>query len=85
MGFERDDLYSYDPPQYPDGVDPSPDPVDPSPDPFAAYTPPPTYDVDQWEEKNQIVDLGGNTEYDEEIKKDALGPPAFRATNSPSV
>ncbi|MGQ3330809.1 transposase [Halorubrum sp. FL23] len=62
MGFERDDLYRYDPPQYPNGVDPSLDP-------FAAYTPPPTYDVDQWEEKNQIVELGGNTEYDEEIKK----------------
>ncbi|MDL0133718.1 transposase [Halobacterium salinarum] len=62
MGFERDDLYGGDPPQYPDGVDPHPDPIDP-------YTPTPTYDVDRWEEKNQRVELGGDAEYDEDTEK----------------
>ncbi|WP_277543285.1 transposase [Haloarcula laminariae] len=62
MGFERDDLYGGDPPQYPDGVDPHCAPVD-------RYTPTPTYDVDLWEEKNQLVELGGDTEYDEDTEK----------------
>lgn len=62
MGFERDDLYGDEPPQYPDGVDPF---LGPS----ARYSPPPTYDINRWEEKNQIVELGGDSEYDEETEK----------------
>jgi hypothetical protein len=61
MGFERDDLYLDEPPEYPDDVDPALDPL-------VSYTPPPTYNVDRWEEKNQLVELDGDTEYDEETE-----------------
>lgn len=62
MGFEREDLYGDEPPQYPDGVNPSIAPT-------SSYTPSPTYDADRWEARNQLVELDGDTEYDEETEK----------------